>query len=293
MTNPAVVLGLAVAFCFGTSDYLSKGLTLKVGFYRTTVYTLATSGAIVIPPLLLLGAPGWPNYSDLLVLSLIAVSTFAAFFFMYRGYSRGNLSVVSPVVNSFPIFSVLFALFVLGIHLSLDVLLALAGVILGILFVSVDISALGSERGRGLTPGVPEALAASLLFAVALTSLGDAYSKMGYLLPSVAARVGGAFVGLAAGLASKQDLRLFGGDALRRVLVMGVLEASGLTLFSLAFFYSTNLVVLPIVTTLAGMGVVFTVGLALLLLREKVALNYAVGIVTLVVSVGALLYLTA
>jgi hypothetical protein len=43
MISVTVVLGLVIAFCFGTSDYLSKGLTGQVGFYRTTIYTVATS----------------------------------------------------------------------------------------------------------------------------------------------------------------------------------------------------------------------------------------------------------
>ncbi len=291
MVAVAVILGLTVAFCFGTSDYLSKGLTGKVGFYRTTVYTLAASGAMVFVPILFLGAPAWPSYFDDAQLALISVSTFAAFLLMYRGYQRGNLSVVSPTVNSFPIFSVFFAIFVLGISPTYQVLLALVGVMLGILLVSTDFSAIGASR-RSLTPGVPDAVMAAILFAVALTSLGYAEVKMGYLLPAMAARFGAAAVGLLAGLASRQDLSPFGGNALRRLLAMGALEASGLLAYSLTFFYSGR-EALPITTTLAGMGAVFTVGYALVLLKEKVRLNYAVGIAVLIASVAALLYLTA
>src|SRR5271157_684091 len=118
MVSAAIILGLVLAFCFGTSDFLSKGLTGKVGFYRTTVYTLATSGALVFVPLLFLGAPSMPSMTGLALLALISVSTFLAFLFMYRGYQKGHLSVVSPTVNAFPIFSVLLAVFVLKVHLS-------------------------------------------------------------------------------------------------------------------------------------------------------------------------------
>jgi drug/metabolite transporter (DMT)-like permease len=293
MVSDAVILGLILAFCFGTSDYLSKGLTGKVGFYRTTVYTLATSGALVFVPLLFLGVPSLPSYSGVAILALISVSTFIAFLFMYRGYQKGHLSVVSPTVNSFPIFSVLFAVFVLGIDLSYEVLLALGGVILGILLVSTNLSATGSSKGRGLTPGVPEAVLAAFFFAVAFTSLGYAEEHVGYLLPVVAARLGAASVGLLTGLALKQDLRPFGGQPLLRLLAMGALEAAGIFAFTLALFYSSSIAVLPITTTLGGMGVVFTVGYALVLMKERVGPNYALGILILIGSVGALLYFTA
>jgi len=293
MVSAAIILGLALAFCFGTSDFLSKGMTGKVGFYRTAVYTLATSGAIATVPLLLLGMPKPPSLSGVAVLVLISASTFVAFLFMYRGYQKGHLSVVSPIVNSFPIFSVLFAVFVLRIDLSYEVLLALGGVIFGILLVSTDFSALGSSSGRSLTPGVLEAILAAFFFAVGFTSLGYAEETVGYLLPVMAARLGAASVGLLAGLALKQDLRPIGGRPLLRLLTMGTLEASGLLAFTLALFYSSSIAVLPITTTLAGMGVVFTVGFALIFLKERLRPNFALGILVLIASVATLLYFTA
>lgn len=292
MVSVAVFLGLIIAICFGTSDFLSKGLSEKVGFYRTTVYTLALSGAFVFAPALLLGVPTRPSYSDVALLVLISVSTFIAFVFMYRGYQRGHLSVVSPTVNSFPIFSVLIAVFVLRVSLSYSVLLALAGVMLGILVVSTDVSSLGSSRGKSLTPGVPEAILAAFFFAVTFTTLGYADETDGYLLPVLSARLGAALVGVLAGLALKQDLAPFGGKLLARLLVMGVLEAAGILAFSLALLYS-SIAVLPITTTLGGMGVVFTVGFALVFRKERVEPSYAVGVLVLIVSVAALLYFTA
>jgi len=293
MISVAIILGLALAFCFGTSDYLSKSLTGSVGFFRTTVYTLATSGALVFVPLLFLGVPRLPSYSGVALLVLISLSTFTAFLFMYRGYQKGHLSVVSPTVNSFPIFSVLFAVFVLKIELSYEVVFALGGVILGILLVSTNVSALGQSRGRSLTPGVPEAILAAFFFAVGFTSLGYAEETVGYLLPVAAARLGAAAVGILAGLALKQDLKPIGGKPFLRLLAMGTLEAGGLLAFTLALFYSSSIAVLPITTTLAGMGVVFTVGYALILLKETVGPNYAVGILILIASVATLLYFTA
>lgn len=292
MLSAAVILGLFLAFCFGTSDYLSKGLTGKVGFYRATVYTLATSGALVFVPLLFLGTPRRPLYADVALLALISLSTFAAFLSMYRGYQKGHLSVLSPIVNSFPVFSVLFAVFVLRIDLSFPVLLALGAVIFGILLVSTDFSAPRSG-GRGLTPGVPEAVLAALFFAVGFTSLGYAEETIGYLLPVVAARLGAASVGVLTGMALRQDLQPFGGKPFLRLLAMGALEASGLLAFTLALFYSSTLAALPIATTLGGMGVVFTVGYALILMKERVGPNYGLGILIIVAGVAALLYFTA
>ena len=177
--TPVVLLGLAVAFCFGTSDYLSKGLTREVGSYRTTVYTLALSGAFVALPSLFLGPPKPLTYSSLGLLALVALSTYLAFVLMYRGYRRGNISVVSPTVNAFPIFSVIFAVLVLKVDVSNDLLVALGGVIAGILLVSTNLSSVGGSKGGKVTPGVPEAITAAFFFAVGFTLLGYADRTMG------------------------------------------------------------------------------------------------------------------
>ena len=293
MTSAVVALGVAVAFCFGTSDYLSKGLTGQVGSYRTTVYTLALSGLFVAGPSLLLGVPKALTLEDVGLLVGVALSTYAAFFLMYTGYRKGNIAVVSPIVNSFPVFSVVFAVLVLKVSVSSDVLVAIGGVIAGILLVSTNFSALGASKVRKFTPGLPEGILAAFFFAVGFTLLGYADVTMGYLLPVVSARLGAASVGFLAGITLKQELRPPRGRSLQRVLAMGAFEAGGLLCFSLALISSATIGVLPIITTLAGMGVVFTVGYATYFYREKVELNYALGIGMLIASVTALLYLTA
>jgi drug/metabolite transporter (DMT)-like permease len=292
MSDLVVVYGLIVAFGFGTSDFLSKGLLEEIGLYRTTIFVLGISGAFVLLPSLLLGMPGYLSLSDFGILALIACSSFVAFLLMYRGYSKGNLSIVSPTVNSFPVYSVVLSIVALRIAISGQVLLALGGVMAGILLVSTRLSNLSAGTGVRLTPGIPEAMAAAFVFAVAFVLIGYADETVGYALPMVSARIGGCLVGLAVGLPLGQTTRRIGGRPLRRVLAMSVLEASALTCFNLALV-SSSIGGLPIVTTLAGMGVVFTVGFAKLVRKEPIELNHGIGIALLVASVAALLYLTA
>ncbi len=293
MASLIVPLGLAIAFCFGTSDYLSKALTGQVGPYRTTVYTLGLSGLFAIVPSLLLGPPKELTPYDVGLLVAVAVSTYAAFLVMYRGYQKGSIAVVSPIVNSFPIFSVIVAVLVLKVSISSDVLVALGGVIAGILLVSTNLSSFGASSERSITPGVPEGILAALLFAVGFNLLGYADERIGFLLPVIAARLGAAAVGFLAARPMKEELGPPRGRALRRVVAMGALEAGGLLSFSFALSSSSTIGPLPILTTLAGMGVVFTVGYATYFLREKLELNHALGIGMLIAGVTALLYLTA
>jgi len=291
--NPTVLLGLLLAFCFGTSDYLSKGVTKQVGAYRTAVLTLALSGLLLLGPAPLMGSFTIGDSTTPALLLLLSVSTFLAFFFMYRGYRRGKLSVISPTVNSFPIFSVALSVFLLKVSLSTTVLVALCGVIGGVLLVSTSFSEIGASRRRDLTPGLPDGIIAALFFGISLTALGYAEQTIGYLLPIFAARLGAAAVGFLVAIPLKE--RVWGSVSIpwRRLSAMGLLEFGGLSAFSLALIHSGDPRSLPIITTMGGMGVLFTVGYAFVLLKETSEANHRLGIALLIVSVGALLYLTA
>jgi drug/metabolite transporter (DMT)-like permease len=290
-----VVLGIFLAFCFGTSDYLSKKIIMDVGPYRTTVYVLATSGVGVLLPALALTSSLAVTASLLALLLLVSVSTFAAFFFMYRGYQRGLLSLISPTVNAYPIFTIAISLLVIRVTLSSAALEALVMVIAGIILVSTSFSDLfkGLSNGRTkLTPGIGSAVLAAFLFAVAWTSFGVANQRLGYLLPAIFVRGVAASVGFAAAPALKQNVRPPPRRQLPRLLAMASLEAAGLASFSLGILVYSSSGAIPILSTFGGMGVAFTVVYAVALLKERLELNHVLGIALLIAGVAALLYFT-
>src|SRR2546425_10138544 len=151
-----VLLGALTAFCWGTSDYLSRSSSEKVGHYRTTVYmhVFSTATLILLLPLL---RPDF-GVSFELVLTLVAVSivNFIAFIFLYRGFHHGVVSVVAPIAYSYPIITTIFAVIFLGVMLSGLRTLALSAVILGVILLSTPFSELSRYvRGKGLVKVLP------------------------------------------------------------------------------------------------------------------------------------------
>src|SRR3989442_5496422 len=170
-----VLLGALTAFCWGTSDYLSRSSSEEVGHYRTTVYmhVFSTATLILLLPLL---RPDF-GVSFELVLTLVAVSivNFIAFIFLYRGFHHGVVSVVAPIAYSYPIITTIFAVIFLGVMHSGLRTLALSAVILGVLLLSTRFSELGRYlRGQGLVkvmPGVDSAVGAAVSFRDVLVLL--------------------------------------------------------------------------------------------------------------------------
>jgi drug/metabolite transporter (DMT)-like permease len=291
-----IVLGLVLTLSYGTSDFLSKGVTTQIGPYRTTIYILVVSGIGALIPGLFIGSSFAVSPFLALVLVVVAVTSFLAFAFIYRAYDRGMLSLTAPIVNSYPALSVVFSVLFLGVVFSAGVIISLIVVMIGSVLVSTNLSDLRkmlSSRRRILSPGVGSAFLAALSFAVCWTAFGFATEKLGYLLPAIAIRGAAALVGLAAAPLLGEKVRPVPGTWLRGLLAMSLLELIGVIVFNLGVTLSGSAGSIPILTVFGAMGSAITVVLAVAFLRERLELNHLIGIVLLIAGVVALLYLTS
>jgi uncharacterized membrane protein len=290
-----VLLGALTAFCWGTSDYLSRSSSQKVGHYRTTVYMHVFSTATLVL-LLPLFRPDF-GISFELILTLVALSAlnFFAFIFLYRGFHHGVVSVVAPIAYSYPIVTTIFAVIFLGVVLSGFRTLALAAVFLGVILLSTRFSELSRYlRGKGLVkvmPGVDSAVVAAVSFGSVYVVLGFVTPLAGYFLPVLFLRGLGAVFGFALAPLLKQDVRPRRDVVTRTILVMGILETVGLLSFNLGISFGSA--ILPVVTALSGMGGAFATTYAMAFLREKLEPNQLAGILLSIAGVFALLYLTS
>ena len=291
-----VLLGAFTAFCWGTSDYLSRSSSQKVGHYRTTVYMHVVSTATLVLLLPLLLRPDF-GISFELALTLVALSVvnFFAFIFLYRGLHYGVVSVVAPIAYSYPIITTIFAVIFLGVMLSGVRTLALAAVILGVILLSTRFSELGRYlRGGGLVkvmPGVDSAVVSAVSFGSVYVALGFVTPLVGYVLPVLFLRGLGGIFGFTFAPLLKQDVRPRRDVMTRTMLVMGILETFGLLSFNLGISFGGA--TLPVVTALSGMGGAFATTYAMAFLRERLEPNQLVGILLSIAGVFALLYFTS
>lgn len=292
--NLAVIgIGLLISLSFGTSDFLSKNVTSKIGPYRTTVYILMISGVGTLVPALVLESSLVLTAWSLLVLLLIAVTTYLSFAALYRAYTAGMLSLTAPIANSYPAFSVALSVLLIGASFSPEAIVTIAVVIVGILLVSTSLSQLKAQlRGRMLAPGIGAAIVAAFFFGISWTAFGYGTRTWGYLLPSIAVRLGAAGIGLGVAPFLKQDLRPNFVGTFPRLFVMAMLETAGVVLFSLGATISGSPDAVPILATFSGISAAITVSLAMYFLKERPEVNHIVGMVLLIGGVVVLLYLT-
>ena len=293
MVYTSVAAGLSAALCWGTSDYLSRSQSEKVGYYRTVVYShIATLAVLlllvpIVSPVL--------ELSTLPMLALVAAGAlnFIAFIFLYRAFHTGTVSVVAPVAYTYPAVTTVLSIAILGTSLSAGRILAIAGIIAGVILLSTRFSQLAAHavsRGASTrTSGIGSALGSSFFFGLVYIAIGYSAPLVSVVLPALTLRAVGVVAGFLLAPVLHQQVRPTRMAFSRTIMTMGVLEAVGF----LSFTYGISSVggSLPVVAALSGMGGAFAATYGLVLLKERLEPNQVVGVLLSLLGVFALLYL--
>lgn len=138
-----ILLGVLTALTWGSSDFLARFATHRMGTLRTMLYMQFIGFILLTIALPWLG--GWGHLADgsgwhpwawgALAGSINAVSTLS----LYRSFEIGKMAVVAPLSASYPVLSVSLSL-LSGERLSAARAVGIACTMLGVLFVA------GGER---------------------------------------------------------------------------------------------------------------------------------------------------
>lgn len=177
-----MLFGLLTAVGFGLSDFAVTLASRRAGPLRS-LYLIQAVGSV-----LLLGLPP--------CLVALGVIDFAGMYLLYRAFTAGSLSIVSPVAASRAVVTGMIAL-VVGERPPGLALLGTSVLVSSVIVVSRGSS--GDRGGAGLA-GVPEALLDSLFLGVYVWGMAGLTGEWGLLWPvsiNRAVQLVGAFAVLA------------------------------------------------------------------------------------------------
>jgi len=288
----SIAAGLATAFCWGTADYMSRSQSERVGYYRTIIYSHMVT-LLVVLALIPVISPSLALPLDP-VLALVAAGgiNFIAFIFLYRAIHRGVVSVVAPVVYTYPAVTAILAVVLLGASLSLAQAVAMAGIITGVILMSTRFSEIQAYlRGSGapnLTSGIPLAIGASLTFGTVYVAIGYAAPSVSVLLPVMFLRIFAITLGFVFAPVLKQEARPVRSVLSKTMVAIGVLEAFGFLAFTSGIAAAGG--ALPVVTAISGMGGAVAASYGIAFLKERLEPNQLIGVIFSLAGVFVLLY---
>lgn len=293
MAYSPIFAGITAALCWGTSDFLSRSQSERIGFYKTVVYSQAVTLIVILATVPFispnLALPTGP------VLALIAAGgvNFIAFILLYRSFYEGAVSVVAPITYTYPAVTAVLAVALLGASLSPIQTVSIAGITTGVILLSTRFSQLkASTKGgssRRLSAGAGLAVGASASFGVVYFGVGFAAPHVSVVLPVMLLRAVAVGAGFLLAPVLKTEVRPGRHVISKTILAMGILEGVGFLTYTYGIEGAGSS--LPVVTALSSMGGAVAAGYGITLLRERLEPNQVLGIFLSLAGVFMLLFL--
>jgi uncharacterized membrane protein len=280
-----IVLGLAAALLYGSSDFAGGVASRQLGSLRVTVIGAAVATVLAWAVLFASNAPG-PSVHAVAWGLASGLAGGAGTLVLYRGLARGQMSVVGPVSAVGAAVVPVAAGVALGERPGPLVVAGVVVALPAIVLVAASGRPAGGSAGGSasglLGGGLPEGVAAGLAFGILFIGLAQAGRGDG-LWPVASEQTGALLVTLAAVVRARPSLRV----PVRAAVLPVLAGASGMAA-TVAYFYATHFSLLAIAAVLVSLYPGVTVLLARVLLHERFSPAQRVGLGLCALAVAAI-----
>jgi len=273
----AAALALASALSYGVSDYIGGVLSKTRSVWSVAAASQMTAG--LATALVAIVVPGHPVAADFAWGALAGLGGAFGIIFLYRGLSRGRMSVVAPISGIGAAVIPVVVGIAAGERPTLLIWLGIAVAFPAIYLIpQVD----PEEETHGGPPrpsAASDGVLAGIGFGVIFAAVGQMSESSGFLPLSLEEVVNGGAVALAAILLRRRWLPRGRRDV--PVYAFGLLSTAAMVFFLLA----TRHGLLSVVSVIASLYPAATVAMAALLLNERLARPQIVGLALAAVAV--------
>jgi drug/metabolite transporter (DMT)-like permease len=284
-----IVLGVATAVTWGSSDFLARFATRSVGSVRALMGMQAW-GFLFATILLvfshdwghLFDGSGWQPWAWGILAGAITTSAMLA---LYRAFEMGKLALVGPVSASYPALTVILSLLSgerLSLHRALGIVAALVGVTLVAAGEKTSRDDPGAEKSK-TTAGLAWAIAAAFGFAIMFWLLGiRMIPRTGALATVWLIRLTGTAITFTVVLARKIPVRIKSRRTRAQLYTMGFFDTGAFAFSNLGMRIEQT----AVVTVLGSLYGAVTVAFAAIFLNERIELLQWLGIGSIFLGVA-------
>ncbi len=273
--------GLSTAVGYGTSDFIARQASHRIGHARVLFYLDLIGFAIFAPVALVLENGPW-RWSDawVLVIGLGVLNTFASLS-LYRSFEYGVLSIVSPIASSYPAMTAALAVLFLGDRPGIPATVGIGLALAGILLLSRGGVHPANAAPKDARVGLVSAFGAFAGYGFFYFALKYVVADIGPVTLTAVVRLVGVLVLLVLSAAGLMHVRGLPRPLLPSLGAMGVLDSLAFIAFSVGILGGS----VAIVGTLSGLFSAVTVGLAVAILHERLTRTQLAGVVAIFVGV--------
>ncbi len=279
-----ILLGLLTALSWGSSDFLARFATHRIGTLRTMLYMQFTGFLLLTIFLPWLG--GWGHLADgsgwqpWAWGALAGILNCGATLALYRSFEIGKMAVVAPLSASYPVLTVLLSL-LSGEHLRMARAIGIACTLLGAVLVAGGEKTPEPDDAEGLQrsgKGIGWALCSAIGFGLLFWLLGiRIVPRTGATQTVWLIRLTSSVLTTALLLAASKPINPPPPRVVGWILGMGLTDTGAFVLNNCGM----RLEQVAVVSVLASLYGAVTVGFAAIFLREQVSRWQFLGIIAI------------
>ena len=269
-------------FGWGIYDFLGAVYSKNIGSFKSLFWS-QSAGLISI--FLLAFVFGTVTSIPILVLILFPIAAIIysfGYLLFFKGFEKGNVSIIAAIMNLWAVFTMLFAYMFMGQRLTTTQTIGVFLIISGATLASIDWSSIRAQ-GFQLSSGVKETILGAFFFGI-FWNISEIISEaIGWLLSTLLVKFGIVLFLLLFSFAGKQDVVLKNISAKTKyvILLMGIIEVGAVSLVNHGLTIGDAILITPIASALS----IVTITLAVIFLKDKVSKLQGLGIAAAVVGI--------
>lgn len=277
----AILGGVGAMLGWGIADFFAKKTVDKIGDVKTLFWAQTLGILPLLVYFLLNYSTPHITVSAISLLVLYGIIDAFGYTFFYKALEKGKVSVVSPILATFAAFAVLISAFLFGEQILPIKWLALGVVFAGILLTSIDLRGLrdGSLDKEDLVKGLPETFAGVALFAIWFPLWDNFVSKGDWAFLVLGLRAVISLTVLLFAKSTKIRLVVKEVDIWKLLILIGLFDGGAYLTLTWGFGATT---LTSVVTMLSAAYSLPTLILARIFLKEKLAVNQWIGVVSII-----------
>ena len=269
-------------FGWGIYDFLGGVFAKQIGPFKSLFWS-QLAGFISIFLLAIVFKSSVHVSVLVIVLSFVAATLYSAgYLFFFKGFEKGNVSIIAATMNLWAVFTMLFAFVFMGQRLSGLQTAGVLMIIFGATLASFNGSEIGNQKFQ-LSAGVKEAVFGAFFFGVYWNVSEIISEKVGWLSTTLLIKFGIVVFLLIFSLLVQREIGLTKISAKTKyiILFMGIVEAGAVALVNYGLTIGDAILITPIASALS----IVTIALAVIFLKDKVTQMQGLGIAAAIVGI--------
>ena len=269
---------------WGIYDFLGGVFSKQIGSFKSLFWS-QMAGLISI--LLLAFAIKTTFDIPFLAIALSPLASIvysAGYLFFFKGFEKGNVSIIAATMNLWAVFTMLFAFLFMGQRLSTTQTIGVFMILSGATLAAIDWNSI-KNQGFQLSLGVREATLGAFFFGVFWNISEIVSEEIGWLLSTILTKLGITIFLLVFSIFAKQEIRLTNIPTKTKnaILMMGIIEVSAVALVNYGLTIGDAILITPIASALS----IVTIALAVIFLKDKLSKLQLIGVVIAILGIVA------